>query len=169
MKKDEAELLAVKRVNLIIEYITNILTDDAKVEGDIVFGNAKIGTENMCTVDIRVPKKNFERHLNLGIPFNHVDIFHKRLLDQLLVNYLDSDNLGVGRFVRLYTSNGSFRGIKTLSASGNVIRINFHSWGSLFNELTDEYNEKIEAYRKMEMSKTETEEVDSQALTHSRR
>lgn len=169
MKKDEAELLAVKRVNLIIEYITNILNDDVKVSGDIVFGNAKIGSENMCTVDILVPQKNFERHLNLGIPFNHVDIFHKRLFDQLLVNYLDSDSLGVGRFVRIYTSNGSFRGLKAVSSSGNVMRINFHSWGSQFQEITKEYNDKIEIYRNNLVSKNNEEEIDFLSNSHFKR
>lgn len=42
MKKKEAEEIAVKVSKVIMEYITNILTDSGKVEGTINFESARV-------------------------------------------------------------------------------------------------------------------------------
>ena len=59
MKKKEAEVLALKKVDVIVEYIMQILEDTSKVSGMMNFSSAKIDGQNMCTMDIYVPFRNF--------------------------------------------------------------------------------------------------------------
>ena len=67
MKKVEAMELAPERSKLLCEYITQILSDNEKVNGEIKINSDKISNEYMITFDIIVPSKNFEKHLNNGI------------------------------------------------------------------------------------------------------
>lgn len=45
MKKNEAQVLAPTKSNLIMEYITQILSDTDKLNGDIEFNFAKINNQ----------------------------------------------------------------------------------------------------------------------------
>lgn len=65
MKKKDAQDLAIIRSNLIMEYITQILSDSNKLDAKMDFNFVKIDSEKMCVLDIYVPETKFEKHLNL--------------------------------------------------------------------------------------------------------
>ena len=67
MNEETAKAIAILRSNLVKEYIVQILQDKYVVEGKFYFGTSFINGKEMCTLDIYVPFKNFERHFNLGI------------------------------------------------------------------------------------------------------
>ena len=97
MKKKEAEVLALKKVDVIVEYIMQILEDTSKVSGMMNFSSAKIDGQNMCTMDIYVPFRNFEKHLNLGITSDHYNVLCKEFLDRVriksrLLSFLDKND-----------------------------------------------------------------------------
>ena len=48
MKKKEAQLLAPTKSNLIMEYITQILSDTDKINGNIEFNFAKINNQGIA-------------------------------------------------------------------------------------------------------------------------
>ena len=81
MKKIEAQAISPERSRLIIEYITKILSDTEKVNASMNFSSVKIDNQIMCTLDIYVPQRNFEKHLNLGITTDHDLILYEQLLN----------------------------------------------------------------------------------------
>ena len=50
MKKKEAEVLAPEKIDVIVEYIMQILEDTSKVSGMMNFSSAKIDGQNMCSI-----------------------------------------------------------------------------------------------------------------------
>jgi len=149
MKKKEAEEIAVKVSKVIMEYITNILTDNIKVEGEINFVSGKVDgyQEPMCVVVISVPEKPFYKPINSGIPSIHSIPFYTRVLEDLTDNFLYSEELSIGGFYSIKSMMGpTFQGIDAVSSSGNQIRINFSNIGTELNDAIDEYNRKISLY-----------------------
>lgn len=67
MEISEAKELSKVRSKLIIEYINDILSDGNKLKAKINLGIHEVDGQDMCTADIYVPYKDFERHFNLGI------------------------------------------------------------------------------------------------------
>ena len=65
------------------------------------FNSAKIDNQNMCTLDIYVPTKNFEKHINLGITIDHCDIFYKQLFNDLFETFIEHDTIGVSRYYEI--------------------------------------------------------------------
>lgn len=60
MKKIEAQSLSPTKSNLIMEYITQILSDTDKLNGNIEFNFAKINNQMNCVLDIYVPTKKLK-------------------------------------------------------------------------------------------------------------
>ena len=145
MKKDEAEELAVQRVDLVMEYIEQILNDTKVVNSSMNFSTTKIDGNNMCTLDIFVPSKDFEKHLNLGITSDHKNVIYKELLDRISRTLFDHDTIGVSRFYSMRTSQGQFDGIDTFNIAGSVNKINMTG---IDKSISDEYNKKIDDYTK---------------------
>lgn len=95
MKKQEAEVLAIDKSRVMIEYLEQILSDD-NISGNMIFSSNKVDgeKEKMCTVDI-VLNNGKERHLNLGIPSIHSDVFTKQFTSDLVDRFAKDDTMGV--------------------------------------------------------------------------
>lgn len=124
MKKQEAIEVAKLRVNLILEYILQILGDEEKINGKINFSSAKINGEKMTTLDIYVPYRNFEKHLNLGIPIQHVNALYELFLNEVVNSILNSETIGATRYSTLKGMGLNFEGIECFNANGSKIKIN---------------------------------------------
>lgn len=160
MKKVEAEKIAVNVSRVIMEYITNILTDSQKVEGTIDFVSGKVDgyQERMCVVVISVPDKPFYKPINSGIPSIHSIPFYTKVLEDIADTCLYSNELSVGRFYSVMKMMGpTFQGVNAKSIFGNQIRINFSNIGTELNEAIAEYNRKIDLYES-EIQKEEKKE-----------
>ena len=144
MKKQEAEVLASEKVDLIIEYITQMLDDSTKLSASMEFNSAKINGQKMCTLDIYVPIKNFERHLNLDIPKDHQNIILKEFLNRILTTFLSHETIGPTKFYQLRSSNFLFDGIMIVNTIGSEIKVNMYG---IDKQIADEYNKEYEEYR----------------------
>lgn len=122
MKKIEAMELAPERSKLLCEYITQILSDNEKVNGEIKINFAKINNEHMITFDILIPSKNFVKHLNTGITTQQIGVLTEQILNDLLDTFLESETIG------------------------SKLKINFVCRGDKFNEQVENYNERINEY-----------------------
>lgn len=147
MKKNEAIKIAPKRAELLCEYITQILSDPDKVDGEIEISYAKIENKNMITYDIYVPSKNFEKHLNTGITTEQIDILTEQILNYLIDTFLESETMGCTRYYSIRGGMGmNMDGVDACNSIGSRIKINFVCRGEHFRELMSEYNLKIDEY-----------------------
>lgn len=127
MKKAEAMEVAVKRSNLILEYIDQIFSGEYPVEASMKLGSCKIDGQCMCTLNITVPKTKFERHLNLGIPICHDYILCNQVLTDLYTKYEDTKEVQVGTFCTFRSMNSRFDGVRITSVNQTVIYFDFSS------------------------------------------
>jgi len=155
MKKVEAQALAPEKSKLIIEYITKILSDTEKVNAMINFSSAKIDNQKMCTLDIYVPQRNYEKHLNLGITIDHELVLYERLLSDLLATFLEHETMGVSRYYSIKSMQENFTGINAVNSMGSKIKINLNSSGADFQELMKSYNKRINDHIDSINTKTE--------------
>lgn len=146
MKKTEAIILSEERVKLIIEYIIQILSDLEKVNGRMNFGFAKIDNQKMCVLDIYVPKRNFERHLNLGITNNHALVLFEQLLNALIDQFKDSETINLTGYYSIKSMQNNFSGINVENINGSEIAINFNTTDTLFMDLIKRYEEKLSSH-----------------------
>lgn len=143
MKKEEVKELAIKRVDLILEYIEQILLDE-NVESIIKFDSIKVDNQNMCILDIYVKPSNFERHFNLGINIQYVDVLYERLFKVILDKYLDNSSVELSLFKNIkYIMGEDFNGFSITNSNGTIININFLVRGIGFEDLKDNYNNMI--------------------------
>ena len=136
MKKKEAEVLALKKVDVLVEYIMQILEDTSKVSGMMNFSSAKIDGQNMCTMDIYVPFRNFEKHLNLGITSDHYNVLCKEFLDRVITTFLPHETIGATRFYQ-FRSNNIFDGVSIVNSIGSEIKVNMYG---VDRSISNEYN-----------------------------
>lgn len=139
MKKIEAQELALERSKLVIEYITQILSDSDKVIGNMMFEHAKIDGKNMCTLDIYVPTKNFEKHLNLGITVDHELVLFEQILNDFLDTFLDNETIGITNFYSIRSMLESFDGVDAVNLNESRIKIDFNNSNKDFMELVKKY------------------------------
>ena len=161
MKKQEAEVLAIDKSRVMIEYLEQILSDD-NISGNMIFSSNKVDgeKEKMCTVDI-VLNNGKERHLNLGIPSIHSDVFTKQFTSDLVDRFAKDDTMGVSPFFEIKSMpTTSRRGMDAISINeetgkiNNHIKIDFYSIGQDFYSIMEEYNEKLkEAQKEIEEAK----------------
>lgn len=144
MKKEEALILAEEKSKLVIEYIMQILSDTEKVNGVINFNSAKIDNQKMCTLDIYVPER--EKHLNIGITTDHVDVFYAKLLTDFLDVFLEHETMGISKYYSIKGMNQTFCGMNAVNSIGSQIKLNFLCQGSKFSELMTNYNQRINEY-----------------------
>lgn len=152
MKKKEAEVLALKKVDVIVEYIMQILEDTSKVSGMMNFSSAKIDGQNMCTMDIYVPFRNFEKHLNLGITSDHYNVLCKEFLDRVITTFLPHETIGATRFYQ-FRSNNIFDGVSIVNSIGSEIKVNMYG---VDRSISNEYNEKYDEYINQSMMENST-------------
>ena len=146
MKKIEAMELAPKRSKLIIEYITQILSDSEKVNARMNFNSAKIDNQRMCVLDIYVPKRNFEKHLNLGITSEHDLVLYEQLLNDLLDTFLEHETMGITKYYSFKSMQENFTGIDAINSLGSKIKINLNSSGNEFMKLIERYSNKYNEF-----------------------
>ena len=155
MKKQEAEVLALDKSRVMIEYLEQILSDD-NISGNMIFSSNKIDgeKEKMCTVDIML-NNNTEKHLNLGIPSVHSDVFTKQFTTDLVDRFAKDDTMGVSPFLEIKSMPPtSRRGMDAISINketgkiNNHIKIDFYSVGQDFYSIMKEYNEKLKETQK---------------------
>lgn len=143
MKKEEAKELSIQRVNLIMDYINNILSDKEVVNSKMNFSHAKIDGQTMCTLDIYVPSRNFEKHLNLGITYDHINVLYKEFFDRVISDVLPNDEIGATCFYTVKSNMGSFSGIDVINVNDSNININMLG---INREVIDEYDKNYKAY-----------------------
>ena len=147
MKKEDAMQIAPERSKLLCEYITQILSDNEKVSGEIRIDSAKINNERMLTFDIFVPSRNFEKHLNTGITTQQVDVLTGQILNDLIDNFTESETMGCTRYYSIRGGYGmNMNGVDAMNNIGSRIRINFVCRGDKFDEQLQNYNEKLDEY-----------------------
>ncbi len=160
MKKQEAELIAIDKSRVMIEYLEQILSDD-NISGNMIFSSNKIDgeKEKMCTVYIML-NNNTEKHLNLGIPSIYSDIFTKQFTTDLVDRFAKDNIMGVTHFFEIKSMPPiSRRGMDAISINeetgkiNNHIKIDFYSIGQDFYSIMKEYNEKLKE------SQNEIEEI----------
>lgn len=147
MKKEEARILSQERSRLIIEYITSILSDKEKVEGTMIFNHAKIDNQSMIVLDIYVPKRKFEKHLNLGITSDHELVLYDQLLNDLLDTFLEHETMGVTKYYWMHSMlDGFFSGINAVNSIGSNIKINLNARGEDFKNVIDSYTKRYDEF-----------------------
>lgn len=152
MKKIEAQALAIEKSKLVIESITQILSDKEIVNSKMNFSKAKIEDQNMCTLDIYVPEKNYEKHLNLGITADHIVILYKQILNDFLDTFLENESMGVTKYYSVKSMLENFSGVKIVNLIGSKITVNFYYE---FPDIISMYNNKyIEFEKSLEKNKT---------------
>lgn len=139
MKKLEAKVLAPEKSKLVIEYITQILSDSEKVNSVMDFWYAKIDGQNMCTLDIYVPETNFEKHLNLGITIDHSLVLYEQILNDFLDTFLEHEIMGVTRYYSIKSMQNDFSGVDAVNRNGSRIKINFNTTDPDFMNIVSEY------------------------------
>lgn len=153
MKKIEAQALAIEKSKLIIEYITQILSDKEIVNSKMNFSSANIDGQKMCTLDIYVPEKNFEKHLNLGITIDHSMILYEQILNTFLDSFLENETMGVTKYYSVKSMSENFSGVKIINLIGSRIMVNFYYE---FPDIISMYNEKYTEYEKTINEKNKT-------------
>ena len=160
MKKQEAMGLAVDKSRVMIEYLEQILEDN-NILGKMTFNSSKVDgeREKMCTVDI-ILNNGTERHLNLGIPSIHSDVFTKQFTNDLVDRFAKDNIMGVTHFFEIKSMPPiSRRGMDAISINeetgkiNNYIKIDFYYGGQEFYSIMKEYNKKLKEAQK------ETEET----------
>lgn len=146
MKKIEAQELAIERSKVIIEYITQILSDSEKVNASMEFTFDKIDNQNMLILNISVPKRDFKRSLNLGITTDHQLVLIEQLLNDLLDTFLAHETIGISRYYSLKSMGENFSGIDATNVLGSRITINLNASGPDFMNLISEYKRRLEEF-----------------------
>lgn len=147
MKKNEAQLLVPAKSNLIMEYITQILLDTDKLNGNIEFNFAKIDNQMNCVLDIYIPTKDFEKHLNLEITSDHCLVLYEQVLNDLL-KFLPSETIGVTKYFSIKSMSEYFSGVVALNNIGSELKINFNTTNPDFMVLIDNYLKKYDEVAK---------------------
>lgn len=147
MKKEEAREVSIKRADLIMEYIYQILSDTEVVVGKMNFGAKKIDGQIMETLDIYVPFKGFERHFNLGITSDHNNILYEELLNRFSDELFSHESIGVTEIYTLKSNVNSFEGVVVKNTIGSKIKIDMlgisEKLKSKFNQAYIDYGNSL--------------------------
>ena len=155
MKKQEAMVLAIDKSRVMIEYLEQILSDD-NISGNMTFRTSKVEGEDekMCTVDIMLSNGK-EKHLNLGIPSIHSDIFTRQFTSDLVDRFAKDDIMGVSPYFEIKSmppiSRSGMDAISINKETGNInnhIKIDFYYKGQDFDSIMEEYNKKLKEAQK---------------------
>lgn len=136
MKKEEARNVSLEKSKVVIDTIVAILTDSVQVDGKMEFGIDKKENKNVCTLDIAVPEKGYFRNWFMGVTSNHISIFYKQILSDILDNFIGLEKMSVSNFYTLKYSNGkNFEGITFKNSIGSKLSLNFIAKDKDFDEL----------------------------------
>lgn len=132
MKKENIKKTAIKKSKVVMETLELILTDSIPVEGKLEFDSIEINEENVCTLEIYVPKRGYERHWLMDILVSYSEIFYKQILKDLLENFGNLERIKISSFDK--DSKNGFCGIKMENSLGSVVTLNFIWQGEHFDE-----------------------------------
>ena len=110
------------------------------------FLSYKVENQKMLILDINVPKRNFNRCLNLGITSDHDIVLFEQFLNDLLDTFLTHETMGVTKYYSIKSMSQNFTGINAVNALGSKILINFNSSGPEFTNLINIYQAKYKAF-----------------------
>lgn len=144
MKKKDALILSPQIVDLIMSYITQILDNTNKISGTINFNSIKMNGQNVCTLDVYVPNNNFEKHINLEITTDHIDIIFEKFLNRVITDILPLETIGVTRFYHLRSNSNLFDGITIINSIGSEMKVNMYG---IDRDIVNEYNKRYNEYR----------------------
>jgi hypothetical protein len=108
-----------------------------------------------CVLDIFVPIKNFEKHLNLEITSDHCLVLYEQVLNDLL-NFLFSETIGVTKYYSMKSMSEYFSGVVAFNNIGSELKINFNTTSPEFMLLIDKYIEKYDEIAKSLSNQEET-------------
>lgn len=156
MKKEEAQVLAPIKSKLLMEYIQQILSDSIELTAQIHINTARINQENMCTYDIYVSARNFERHINTGISAQQSHILRTQILSDLIEYFMESETIGITKWEGIKSSNHNmnFDGVMAFNTIGSQIQIDFKVNSNSIKNAVDAYNHQIQMYIDKNESKT---------------
>lgn len=166
MKKAEAKILSVDRSRVVMEYITQILSDpENRDEGKIQFVAERVEGKNepMCVIAISVPDTNYKTRIDSGITAQQGDYFKEQVINDLIDYFLDSDTVNIGLFYSIRGGMGqNFDGITAIDRTGNgsSLKINFGYRSEYLDRVIVQYNEKIKEYQK-QREQTKTTEIET--------
>lgn len=155
MKKQEAMELAIDKSRVMIEYLEQILNDD-NISGNMIFSSNKVDgeKEKMCTADFML-NNGKEKHLNLGIPSIHSNIFIKQFTSDLVDRFAKDDMMGVSPYFEIKSmppiSRSGMDAISIDKETGKInnhIKIDFYYKGQDFDSIMEEYNKKLKEAQK---------------------
>ena len=133
-----------ERVNLIIEYIEQIITDKLIKPAKINIESHRMDGVIYKILDIEVAERNFERHFNLGITVNQETEFYQQLLDTFISRYANSEKIGISKYYNKWDIVGEgFSGIDISSIGGTVIKFSFKPSNEESSKVIDEYNDRL--------------------------
>ncbi len=145
MKKEEAKQLAIKKSEFVMETLALILTDSVPVEGRIEFDSAKKGQEKVCTLEVYVPQKKYERHWFMDIPTIHCNLFYEQILKDLLDNFGSLEKIYLGDFYTIkYDNNQNFCGLNLKNSIGTKVTLNFICKSNQLEDLMIMFQERKE-------------------------
>lgn len=140
MKKENIKKTAKEKAKVVIETLELILIDSIPVLGELEFASVKSGKEEICTLEIYVPKRGYERHWFMEVPTLYSNIFYEQLILDLLENFGNLEKIKMSEFYKENAKN--FYGLKLENSLGSVITLNFIWQGEHFEEIVDLYHKK---------------------------
>ena len=144
-----------ERVNLIIEYIEQILSDENRVRGKMEIDTFEKDGEKYKTLDILVRSRGFERHFNLGIKLQDEAEFYRKLLDTFVEKFAESEYIGISEYYFRSSDpfNSNFYGIDLSNTSGSYLGFSLRPSNEDSKLVIQEYNQKLRDLSKNSMIK----------------
>lgn len=140
MKKENIKKIAKEKAKVVMETLELILTDSIPVEGNLEFDSIKSGKEEICTLEIYVPKRGYERHWLMDISTTYSAIFYEQIIRDLLKNFGNLEKIKLSAFYEDNQKN--CYAIKLENSLGSVVTLNFIWQGEQFNEVLELYEKE---------------------------
>ena len=103
----------------------------------------------MCTFDIIVPERKFERYLNTGIETKYCDYLNEQIFRKLIENFMDSETIDITEFHNIsygFVVEITWGVINVTNDVDSSIVICFSCKGEKFNEQVSNYNKILDQY-----------------------
>lgn len=140
MKKENIKKIAKEKAKVVMETLELILTDSIPVEGNLEFDSIKSEKEQVCTLEIYVPKRGYERHWLMDISTTYSAIFYEQIIRDLLKNFGNLEKIKLSAFYEDNQKN--CYAIKLENSLGSVVTLNFIWQGEQFNEVLELYEKE---------------------------
>lgn len=155
MKKREAQEIAVHKSRLIIEYITQILSDEKKVNASMKFLLAEVNHQSKFILDICVPEADFSKQIDLEIPIVHKLVLFEQLLNDLLDTFMEHEEIRITKSYSIKSMRYNFTGIEAKNDNESEIRINFSSSGKEYQDVISRYEERYDELKEQAFKKSQ--------------